>query len=97
MKLLAVAQRDTRKGLIDVLALSRSLPLARMLDCYRQRLWVSDTGRVLAGLCYFDDANAAHHPQTPLREPGCSGGEKGTSLICRSPSGDTASTYGRGP
>lgn len=56
MKLLAVAQRGTKKDFVDVHALSRSLPLEAMLDCYCRRFRVTDTARVLAGLSYFDSA-----------------------------------------
>jgi hypothetical protein len=62
MKLLAVAQRGTRKDFIDVLAMSRILPLDRMLDGYRRRFSVTDVSRVLAGLCYFDDADPEPMP-----------------------------------
>jgi hypothetical protein len=62
MKLLAVTQRGTRKDFIDVLAMSPKLPLDRMLDCYRRRFSVTDVGRVLAGLCYFDDADSEPMP-----------------------------------
>jgi hypothetical protein len=62
MKLLAVAQRGTKKDFIDVHALSRRMPLARMLDCYQRRFGVSDTSRILAGLCFFDDAEAEPMP-----------------------------------
>lgn len=62
MKLLAVTQRGTRKDFLDVLALSRRMSLDDMLDCYRRRFGVADTSRVLAGLCYFDDADAEPMP-----------------------------------
>lgn len=62
MKLLAVTQRGTKKDFVDVLAISRQLPLAGMLECYRRRFGVTDTSRVLAGLCYFDDAEAEPMP-----------------------------------
>lgn len=68
MKLLAIAQRGTKKDFIDVLALSRRLPLDRMLDCYRRRYGVADTSRVLAGLCFFDDADA--EPMPTMLVPG---------------------------
>lgn len=63
MKLLAVAQRGTKKDFIDVHALSRTMPLDRMLDCYRRRFGVADSAAVLAGLCYFDDAEADPMPR----------------------------------
>ncbi len=62
MKLLAVTQRGTKKDFIDVHALSHVLPLDEMLDCYCQRFGVSDTARVLAGLCYFDSAETDPMP-----------------------------------
>ena len=62
MKLLAVAQRGTKKDFIDVHALSRRMPLTRMLDCYQRRFGVSDTSCILAGLCFFDDAEAEPMP-----------------------------------
>jgi hypothetical protein len=62
MKLLAVAQRGSKKDFIDVHALSGRIPLAHMLDCYQRRFAVTDTGRVLAGLCFFDDAEAEPMP-----------------------------------
>lgn len=62
MKLLAVAQRGTKKDFVDVHALSRQMPLARMLDCYQGRFGVTDTSRILAGLCFFDDAEAEPMP-----------------------------------
>lgn len=62
MKLLAVAQRGTKKGFIDIHALSRQIPLAHMLDCYQRRFGVTDTSRMLAGLCFFDDAEAEPMP-----------------------------------
>jgi hypothetical protein len=62
MKLLAVTQRGTKKDFVDVHALSRQMPLARMLECYQSRFGVADTSRILAGLCFFDDAEAEPMP-----------------------------------
>ena len=62
MKLLAVTQRGTKKDFVDVHALSRRMPLARMLECYQSRFGVTDTSRILAGLCFFDDAEAEPMP-----------------------------------
>ena len=33
-----------------------------MLECYRRRFAVTDAARVLAGLCYFDNADAEPMP-----------------------------------
>lgn len=62
MKLLAVSQRGTKKDFIDVHALSSRLTLAQMLECYRKKFAVADVSRVLAGLTYFDDAEADPMP-----------------------------------
>lgn len=62
MKLLAVAQRASKKDFLDVHALGGRMSLAEMLDRYRRRFGVTDTGRVLAGLCFFDDAESEPMP-----------------------------------
>lgn len=69
MKLLAVAQRGTKKDFIDVHELSRQMPLADMLACYQKRFGVTDTSRLLASLCFFDDAENEPMPVMlrPLR------------------------------
>jgi hypothetical protein len=67
MKLLAVAQRGTKKDFIDVHELSRQMPLADMLACYQKRFGVSDTSRLLASLCFFDDAE--DEPMPVMRRP----------------------------
>jgi hypothetical protein len=56
MKLLAVAQRGTKKDFVDVHELARQMPLAAMLACYQRRFGVTDTSRLLASLCFFDGA-----------------------------------------
>ena len=63
MKLLAVAQRGSKKDFLDVYALARhGLSLESMLEWYRRKFSVDDIGRVLYSLCYFDDAEAAPMP-----------------------------------
>lgn len=63
MKLLAVTQRGTKKDFIDVHALSHALPLEAMIDCHQRRFGVTEASRVLARLCYFDDAEAEPMPR----------------------------------
>ena len=63
MKLLAVTQRGTKKDFIDLHALSRGVPLDAMIACCQNRFGVTDASRVLAGLCYFDDAEAEPMPR----------------------------------
>lgn len=62
MKLLAVSQRGTKKDFIDVHALGGALPLQAMIDAYCHRFGLTDSGRVLAALCYFDDADMEPMP-----------------------------------
>ncbi|MFM8634429.1 MAG: nucleotidyl transferase AbiEii/AbiGii toxin family protein [Planctomycetia bacterium] len=57
MKLLAVSQRGTKKDFIDVHALGGTMSLKAMIDAYCRRFSLTDVGRVLAALCYFDDAD----------------------------------------
>ena len=63
MKLLAVSQRGTKKDFVDVHVLAAVMPLKAMIDAYCRRFGVSDPGRVLASLCYFDDAEAEPMPR----------------------------------
>jgi hypothetical protein len=62
MKLLAVSQRGTKKDFIDVHALGGAMPLQAMIDAYCRRFGLTDSGRVLAALCYFDDADTEPMP-----------------------------------
>ena len=64
MKLLAVAQRGSKKDFLDVYAFARQgLSLERMLELYRQKFSVADVSRVLYSLCYFDDADSEPMPR----------------------------------
>jgi len=64
MKLAAVAQRGSRKDFVDVHALcTHHRPLAELLSLYRRRYGIGDTGHVLIGLTYFDDADAEPAPR----------------------------------
>ena len=63
MKLAAVAQRGARKDFLDVFAIGRErITLARMLELYQRKYGIRDVGHVLAGLCYFDDAEREPTP-----------------------------------
>jgi hypothetical protein len=63
MKLAAVAQRGARKDFLDVFALGRQgLGLGRMIALYQQKYETRDVAHVLAGLCYFDDAEREPMP-----------------------------------
>lgn len=46
-----------------MIPLSLGLLLDVMIDCYQRRFGVTDASRVLAGLCYFDDAEAEPMPR----------------------------------
>lgn len=67
MKLLAVSQRGTKKDFVDVHALGSVMPLEAMIAAYCRRFGLTDFGRVLAALCYFDDAD--HEPMPKMLVP----------------------------
>jgi len=57
MKLVAVAQRGTKKDFIDLfILLQRYKSLSELLDLYRQKYTTENITPVLLGLVYFDDA-----------------------------------------
>ncbi len=65
MKLAAVAQRGARKDFLDVFAIGRhELSISQMLALYQGKYGIRDVGHVLAGLCYFDDAEREPMPIT---------------------------------
>jgi len=68
MKLAAVAQRGSRKDLVDIDALAaRHRPIGELLDLYGRKYSISDVSHVLIGLNYFDDAEDEPMPAM-LRE-----------------------------
>ncbi len=62
MKLLAIAQRGTKRDFIDLYALMSVIPLSEALALYQQKYGVSDTTHLLRALTYFDDADAERMP-----------------------------------
>jgi hypothetical protein len=65
MKLVAIAQRGSRKDFIDLFVLvQRYKPLTELLGLYRQKYGVENVATVLMGLVYFDDAD--HEPDPEL-------------------------------
>ena len=68
MKLVAVAQRGTKKDFVDIHALCRDqLPLGEMLGLYKRKYGIQDVVHLLYALTYFDDADEEPLPQM-LRE-----------------------------
>jgi hypothetical protein len=64
LKLLAVAQRGSKKDFLDVYALGlQGLSVGQMLAWYCQKFSVADVSRVLYSLCYFDDADREPMPK----------------------------------
>ena len=58
MKLVALAQRGSKKDFVDVHALGVSgLSLSEMVRWYCERFAVQETTHLLYSLVYFDDAN----------------------------------------
>jgi hypothetical protein len=69
MKLAALVQRGARKDFHDVAALlGTGLSLAELIELYRRKFGVRDSGHVLTAICYFDDAEREPEP-TVLRGP----------------------------
>ncbi|HZU36326.1 MAG TPA: nucleotidyl transferase AbiEii/AbiGii toxin family protein [Gemmataceae bacterium] len=67
MKLLALAQRGSKKDFVDIHALSQQpISLQQMLRWYRKKFAISDTAHLLYSLVYFDDAEHERMP-TMLR------------------------------
>jgi hypothetical protein len=63
MKLAAVAQRGSRKDIIDVYALAlRHKPISQLLSLYKKRYKIQDVTHVLYALTYFDDADKERTP-----------------------------------
>jgi hypothetical protein len=70
MKLAAIAQRGARRDFVDIDALLEAgLDLVALLEAYRVKYAVRDTGHVLAALAYFDDAEKEPMPDSivPVR------------------------------
>lgn len=63
MKLLAVAQRGTRKDFVDVATLLKQYSLPEMVDGFCRKYAISDTSRLIYSLSYFDDAEADPMPE----------------------------------
>jgi predicted nucleotidyltransferase component of viral defense system len=64
MKLSAISQRGSKKDFIDFFALIKSgMDLSYCLALYRKRYAVEDTGHILYGLAYFDNADREKTPK----------------------------------
>jgi len=64
MKLVALAQRGSKKDFVDILALhDAGWSLPRMLDALRRKFGVIDEGSVYLSLTYFDDADVEPMPE----------------------------------
>jgi hypothetical protein len=63
MKLVAIAQRGSRKDFIDLYVLAqRHKPVAELLEIYRKKYLTDNILSVLIGLAYFDDADREPDP-----------------------------------
>jgi len=63
MKLVAIAQRGSRKDFIDLFVLAQQhKPLPDLLDMYRRKYLTDNVLSVLMGLAYFDDADREPDP-----------------------------------
>jgi predicted nucleotidyltransferase component of viral defense system len=63
MKLVAIAQRGTKKDFIDVYTIIRHYkPLPELLEFYKQKYATDNIASVLMSLVYFDDAESDPPP-----------------------------------
>ena len=63
MKLVAVAQRGSRKDFVDIHSIGRkTLSLDEMLQAYHEKFSLQDVSRILYSLTYFDDADLEPMP-----------------------------------
>jgi nucleotidyltransferase AbiEii toxin of type IV toxin-antitoxin system len=63
MKLVAIAQRGSKKDFIDIHALGlQRFSLAQMLEAYQEKYGVDDVARILCSLTYFEDAEQEPTP-----------------------------------
>ncbi len=66
-----------------IVALAGQMSIRRMLDCYQQRFGVADTSRLLARLCFFDDADADDARATCVGDGQARRAGNGASDRCR--------------
>lgn len=63
MKLVAIAQRGSKKDFFDIYALGlQQFSLAQMLQAYQDKYSVDDIARILCSLTYFEDAEQEPSP-----------------------------------
>ncbi len=63
MKLVAIAQRGSRKDFVDLYALGvTGFSLEYMLDLYQRKYHIEDIGHLLYALVYFEDAEQEPSP-----------------------------------
>ncbi len=63
MKLVAIAQRGTKKDFVDLHAICKQhRPLAELLCLYEQKYRTDDIAHLLYALTYFDDADSERMP-----------------------------------
>ncbi len=67
MKLLAIAQRGTKRDFVDMYAISQIVPLSHAIELYKQKYGIQDITHLLRALTYFDDADRERMPA--LRQP----------------------------
>jgi hypothetical protein len=63
MKLVAIAQRGSKKVFFDIYALGlQQFSLSQMLEAYQEKYGVDDVARILCSLTYFEDAQQEPTP-----------------------------------
>ncbi|RLA78103.1 MAG: hypothetical protein DRG36_06760 [Deltaproteobacteria bacterium] len=69
MKLVAIAQRGSKKDFIDIYAIcTRHKPLPDLIKMAKEKFELEDVSPILYGLTYFDDADGERMPRMLWRE-----------------------------
>jgi len=69
MKLVAIAQRGSKKDFIDIYAIcTRYKPLPELIKMAQRKFKLDDISSILYGLTYFDDADGERTPRMLWRE-----------------------------
>lgn len=64
MKLVAIAQRESKKDFIDIYAICKHYkPLPELLELSRKKFGLDDMSSIVHGLVYFDDADKERPPR----------------------------------
>ena len=64
MKLVAIAQRGSKKDFMDIYAICKHYkPLSELLELCREKFGLDDLSSIVHGLVYFEDADKEKTPK----------------------------------